>query len=126
VLDAFAAVVLKTGVALWITPLALLSGIACALRARGRGALLWTLGATLAAAGVVLLGGLLDPSLWIGPLCLPLTSIGAGAALAIPVVTLALLATRRPERKLEAVYASSVLATWVGIGSVAVVASAAV
>jgi hypothetical protein len=126
VLDAFAAMVLETGVAFAITPLAVLLGIGCALRARGRGMLFWTLGATLAAAGVVVLGGLLDPSLWIGPLCLPLANTAACAALAMSVVALALLATKRAERKLEAVYASSVLAAWVGIGSLAVLASASV
>lgn len=125
-LDAFAAMVLETGVAFAITPLAVLLGIGCALRARGRGMLFWTLGATLAAGVAVTLAGSIEPSLWIGALCLPLTTVGACAALAIPFVALALLATKRAERKLEAVYASSVLAAWVGIGSLAVLASASV
>lgn len=127
IVDAFAGALLRFGaVALALGPLAVIASIPLALSIRERRTVFWTATAILMAALVFATAGLLSPFVLVGALGVPVVALGALVSIAWLPLVIALMATRRPRRSIEAAYCTCVILVAVSASALAVVASASV
>jgi hypothetical protein len=126
--DAFARALVERGVfCLWIGPLAFMIAVPCALALKRRGKLYWTTTSVMLASLAFIGLGLLNPMVFIGALAIPVVSLAAIVTLVAPLWALYwLIASRRPQHVLEALYVVCASSTVAAAAVLVIAASATV